>query len=420
MRAQIRHDAMAFAEDLPGDGVAASRTQPVLDTAVGRLSLTVHPRMATVERVWRQLEADPWNSLHHGYDWCRAWVETHGNALAIVEGRLDGNIAFLLPLEIERHYLVRNAQFIGSAFSNFNSGLYSAAFRRAAPHFAPRDLETLLVEALRDHADLLSLTSMPLAWREERHPLALLPHILNQNAAFQLPLGATMEETIAPLNAKNRRKKYRAQLRKLEAAGGYDHIRPTQLKEQQALLELFFQQKAARFATVGLPNVFQAAETQAFFHMLLESNKGTSDVPLELHAIRLKGEHEGRIAAITGLSRKGDHVICQFGSIDESLMPEASPGELLFWLVIERSALDGAALFDFGVGDQDYKRRWCTIKTEHHDILLPLRPAGHLAAMTHRSLTRTKSFIKGNPHLYALIQRLRAQGTIAPATKADD
>ncbi|MBC2773560.1 GNAT family N-acetyltransferase [Rhizobium sp. AQ_MP] len=420
MRAHMRHDAMAFAEELRDDGNAVERNEATLDTSAGRLSLTVHHRMAPLERIWRQLEADPWNSLHQSYDWCRAWVETHGHPLAIVEARLNDTVAFLLPLEIERHYFVRSAQFIGSAFTNFNSGLFSAAFRSAAPQIAGRELEALLIGVLRNHADLLSLTNMPLDWRGERHPLADLPHVLNQNASFQLPLAPTMEDTIAQLNAKSRRKKYRAQLRKLEAVGGFDHVRPKQPGDQKALLELFFQQKAQRFATVGLPNVFQPAETQAFFHMLLERNQGTTDVPLELHAIRLKGEHDGKIAAITGLSRKGDHVICQFGSIDDSLMAEASPGELLFWLVIEQSALDGAALFDFGIGDQDYKRRWCTIKTVHHDVLVPLRPAGHLAAMTHRSLTRTKSFIKGNPHLYALIQRLRAQGTIPSSGKADD
>jgi len=421
MRAQMRHDAMAVAEDLPEDGLAVVNGGAGLDTPAGRLSLVVHHQMEPVENSWRELEADPWNSLHQSFDWCRAWVQTHGHPLAIVEGRLNSQTAFLLPLEIDRQFLLRRAQLVGSPFTNFNSGLFSATFRQVAAEIAPHDLETLFIHALHDHADLLNLTHVPLDWRGERHPLAALPHVQNQNPSFQLPLCATMEESIAPLNAKSRRKKYRAQMRKLEAAGGYEHIRPTQLSEQQALLECFFQQKAARFAAVGLPNVFQPAETQAFFRMLLASDRGGSDVPLELHAIRLKGEYEGKIAAITGLSRKGDHVICQFGSIDDSLVPDASPGELLFWLVIERSALTGAAVFDFGIGDQDYKRRWCNIQTVHHDILLPIRPAGRLAAMTHRGMTRTKTLIKGNPHLYALIQRWRAMGTSGqqPA-KSDD
>lgn len=420
MRAQLRHDAMAYADDQPQADAVINDVPAAIDTLAGPLSLTVHHAMAPLERCWRQLEADPWNSLHQGYDWCRAWVATHGHPLALVEGRLNGCLAFILPLEIERHYLVRSAQFIGSSFTNFNGGLFSAAFRRVASTISAQDLETRLVHALGAHADLLSLTNVPLYWRGERHPFADLPSIRNQNAAFQLPLGQTMEETIAPLNAKNRRKKYRAQIRKLEAVGGFEHIRPTKLADQQALLECFFAQKAARFAAGGLPNVFQPAETQAFFHLLLEGDKGGSDVPLELHAIRLKGDYEGQIAAIAGLSRKGDHVICQFGSIDDSLMAEASPGELLFWLVIERSALTGGALFDFGIGDQDYKRRWCTQETVHHDILLPLRPAGHLAAMTHRSITRTKTLIKGNPHLYALIQRLRAQGASPLPQKSEE
>ncbi|MBX9470325.1 MAG: GNAT family N-acetyltransferase [Rhizobium sp.] len=421
MRAQMRHDAMAFAEDLPDDDLAVVTGGATLDTPAGRLSLTIHHSMAPLEAGWRELEADSWNSLHQSYDWCCAWVKTHGNPLVLVEGRLDGQMALLLPLEIERSFLLRRAQLIGSPFTNFNSGLFSAAFRWAAADILPHDLGALFVEALRDHVDLLSLTHVPLDWRGERHPLAALPHIRNQNASFQLPLAATMEESIAPLNAKSRRKKYRTQIRKLEAAGGYDHIRPTQPGEQRALLETFFQQKAARFAAVGLPNVFQPPETQAFFRMLIESDRGGSDVPLELHAIRLKGEHDGKIAAIAGLSRKGDHVICQFGSIDDSLVADASPGELLFWLVIERSALTGVTVFDFGIGDQDYKRRWCNIQTEHHDILLPIRPAGRLAAMTHRGMTRTKTLIKGNPHLYALIQRWRAMGTSGqPPAKSDD
>ena len=68
----------------------------------------------------------------------------------------------------------------------------------------------------------------------------------------------------------------------------------------------------------------------------------------------------GRIVAISGLSRKGDHVICQFGSIDEDIAADASPGELLFYLMIRKCKAEGVALFDFGIGDQAYKRSWCT------------------------------------------------------------
>ncbi len=384
-----------------------------VDAASVRLTLRVHDTMSVVQHDWRLLEADPRNSLHQGYDWCCAWVKTHGHPLAIVEGRVDGVLAFLLPLEIQRLNMVRCAQFIATRFTNFNSGLFSADFRAKAPGIPAAEMTKALREALSGRADLISLCNIPLEWCGERHPLAELATVENQNHSFQLPLGADMDQTIAPLNAKRRRKKYRGQVRKMESAGGFDHVRAISSADKARFLELFFAQKSARFKAFGLPNVFQAPETQAFFHTLLDLDRGGSDVPLELHAIRLKGENDGKIAAIAGLSRKGDHVICQFGSIDDTLVPEASPGELLFWLMIERSCRNGAALFDFGIGDQDYKRSWCTQETVQHDILLPLTASGRLAAFTQRGVTRTKAAIKGNAHLYALLQRLRAQATTA-------
>ncbi len=82
-----------------------------------------------------------------------------------------------------------------------------------------------------------------------------------------------------------------------------------------------------------------------------------------MHAIRLKGENEGHIAALSGISRKGDHVICQFSSIDERLAAEASPGEFLYWQMISGMHGKGVALFDFGLGDQIYKRSWAPVET---------------------------------------------------------
>jgi CelD/BcsL family acetyltransferase involved in cellulose biosynthesis len=405
---------------------AAVQPTRVVPTAVATsasdlgLAITVHSDIRAAERAWGQLEADPWNSMHQAFDWCYAWVQTHGNPIAIVEGRIDGELAFVLPFEIESHAMVRTAQFIGSAFTNYNSGLFSADFRRKAAQMSSEDMERALTIALAGHADLIRLTHVPLDWRGERHPFAALPKVRNPNPAFQLPLGVDMEATIAPLNAKARRKKFRSQVRKLEAVGGFEHIRATSEADESTLLDTFFRQKAARFEAQGLPNVFQPAETQAFFRMALEMDRGGTDVPLELHALRLKGEHAGKIAAIAGLSRKGDHVICQFGSIDDTLMPEASPGELLFWLMIERAALTGASLFDFGIGDQDYKRRWCRSETVHHDLMVAITPLGQLAERIIRALTLAKAAVKNNARLYSLIQRVRAWGTKAPAPAPAD
>ncbi|MOA32739.1 hypothetical protein D3C78_1539830 [compost metagenome] len=77
--------------------------------------------------------------------------------------------------------------------------------------------------------------------------------------------------------------------------------------------------------------------------------------------------------------------------------------------MIERLCGKDATLFDFGVGDQPYKRSWCTIETPLRDIVLPLTLRGRLAARYHRAVVRAKVMIKANKAVYAFIQRARSR-----------
>ncbi|HEX8047923.1 GNAT family N-acetyltransferase [Rhizobium sp.] len=408
---------MPTANAVRGDIASAA----VPSAANGGIHIEVFDSMAPLEAEWRALERDDLASLHQSYDWCAAWTETSGHQLAIVHGSFNGRTALILPLEIIRARGVRRAEFIGAHHSNINTGLFSAEFLETAAGGITASQQAEIVQALRGKADLMLLRNVPVTWRGRTSPLASLTAVENQNHAFQLPFLGPFEATLKQVNAKRRRKKFKHQSRILDDKGGYEHViaGPDQ---QDALLDLFFRQKAVRFKAAGLPDVFRDASTQSALHRLLaHKDVGGSNTTLEMHALRLKGEHEGHIPAIAALSRKGDHVICQFASIDETLVPEASPGELLFWLMIEGLHREDVALFDFGIGDQGYKRSWCPMETVQHDLILPISAIGHVAAFAQRGMTRAKAAIKANPRLYGLIQRWRARQDInAPSTEETD
>jgi CelD/BcsL family acetyltransferase involved in cellulose biosynthesis len=386
-----------------------SRLQPAPDAeqlpfASLELDLVTDPH--AMEHEWRRLEQFNRSSLHQGFDWCLAWIRSHEDPLVILRGTAGARTLFILPLEIFTERGLGIARLPGGRFNNINTGLFD-------PALALPDAEELqnfaygLTQALKTVADLVVLDNVPLVWRGVRHPLSGLASVENLNHTFQLPLFANFEATLSQLNAKSRRKKFRTQSRRLEAIGGFDHI-VADADGRHDLLDLFFRQKGERLMTFGLPNVFHAAATQRFFHHLLDVPPNGDDAPLVLHAIRLRGAHQGKIAAIAGLSRKGDHVLCQFSSIDESLCPGASPGELLFWLMIENACRGGASIFDFGVGDQLYKRSWCTVETVQHDILIPVTWKGALARPLLLAMAKAKAAVKRNRQLYALMQRWRA------------
>ena len=360
-----------------------------------------------VEADWRSLEVLPRNSLNQGYDWCTAWWHAHSVSPIIIRGRLGVRTVMLLPLEVTTRYGLRTARLTGHRFNNINTGLFSADFpsldRGEASAFV-----RYLTGCLRPHADTLALVCMPSVWNEVESPFAALPSTPNPNPSFQLPLHASMEETIAQLNAKTRRKRHRSQCRRLEAIGGFSHYCPLEANEQHALLDLFFQQKAERFAVSGLPDVFQPEEVRQFFHDLIDRSVGKTDYLLRMHALRLHGENEGAVVAISGLSRKGGHILCQFGSIDDKLCPDASPGELLFWMMIEEAGQTGANVFDFGVGDQPYKHSWCPQTTVAQDILVPITQKGRLAMPALNNLARLRTTVKRNAQLYATVQKVRS------------
>lgn len=374
----------------------------------GPISIDILTDMHAAAPDWKNLQRDPLNSLHQSYCWCVAWAAAMGNPIVIIRGKMSGETVFLVPLEIIRKGPFRIARFPGGNFNNINTGLFDDAFAGMA---TPEDAQRILKEIrdqLRDRIDVLALQNIPLNWRGRKHPLSALATSENQNHSFQLPLLARFEETLAQVNAKRRRKKFRVQTKRLNEIGGYDYYVTRDPSSQHDLLNTFFQQKAERFAAQKIPDVFQGKEVQRFFHALLDTPFQADNVPLELHAIRLP-THDNAVAAIAGLSRKGDHVICQFGSIHSHLAADASPGELLFWLMIEKSCAEGAAVFDFGIGDQLYKRSWCTVETVQHDIFRALSFRGHLPALGYRALASIKTFIKAHPKLYSFIQSLRAR-----------
>lgn len=372
------------------------------------IEIDVVDSMEAIEQEWRALERDRLNSLHQGYDWCASWMKAFGNPAAVIRGRSGMRTVFILPVEIVRSRGVSVAKFIGADHSNINTGLFAADLADAFETLDASDLATRFSVALRGKADLLLLQNIPLTWRGRRNPLALLPMVQNQNHAYQLPLFDTMEATLKQLNAKSRRKKFRVQSKRLEELGGFDYVSGSDARSQHTLLDQFFRLKSERFKAMGLPDVFDDVETKAFLHGAIDIRDAENELfGLEMHAIQLKGAHAGHLAAIAGISRKGDHVICQFSAIDESIGAEASPGEFLFWQMIAGLHGKGVSLFDFGLGDQGYKRSWAPAETDHYDVVLPLTARGIVAGAVHRLVTRGKAYIKSQQRLYRAAQRLR-------------
>jgi CelD/BcsL family acetyltransferase involved in cellulose biosynthesis len=176
IREAVRAEAM-----LP---VSRPRPDASVIDATNRLTLELFETMEPLVGEWRLLERDPLNSLHHGWDWCQSWVKAKGRPLAILRGERAGRTLFLLPLDIHRSQGVRVARFVADDFSNLNTGLISAAFRRGDAIADGKAFAETVAQLLSGRADLLALRNLP------RHGQSVCGHWRGGEPQPQLPASA--------------------------------------------------------------------------------------------------------------------------------------------------------------------------------------------------------------------------------------
>ncbi|MEM1376246.1 MAG: GNAT family N-acetyltransferase, partial [Pseudomonadota bacterium] len=121
-----------------------------------------------------------------------------------------------------------------------------------------------------------------------------------------------------------------------------------------------------------------------------------------LHALCL---NEVPIAVI-GCTEFHGRVTVEFGAFDDTYS-HASPGDLLFFRAIEHYCAEGFDIFDFGVGDELYKRRWCDVETWHADTFIAANLRGVLIAMARDARTHAVRAVKSNDAVWAQVKRLR-------------
>jgi CelD/BcsL family acetyltransferase involved in cellulose biosynthesis len=392
---------MANAHDITANPIV----RPVMATRRPRVTAHMSADVTGAGRIWGQLEANPAVAFHQSRAWVEAWAGGTGARLSIVTLERDGKTLAVLPMEIRQIAGLKLARFAGTAFSNANTGLLPEIEHQSAEPVEPAALTAALRQAGLA-ADIVLFDKMP-PDAARRAPFAALPRVQHQNPSFQLPLTSDFSAVLAQVNGKRRRKKFRQSERRLQAIGGYRHITGEDDDQALRLLETFLRQKPVRLTAQGLPNVFADPGIRSFLARLAMTRAANGRPALELHGIELMGENEGRIIAVAGLTVKGGHVTCQFGSIDESIAADASAGELLFYRMIEQASAAGNTVFDFGVGDQPYKRSWCPVHTNLIDCYAALTLKGKIVAPVLATIISAKRTIKRSPALLSAAAWLR-------------
>lgn len=323
-----------------------------------------------------------------------AWVETDEFKPVFLELTAPGRGPVLLPLELRDNGVLG---YCGGRHANGNfpvglredigalSGAGEAAIK-AAIKAADVPASAIILERQHDR------------WEGVRNPFVTASSTASPNIALSFAIEGDFETVLHTRNSKGKRKKARSYRRKLDALGAVKFHFPVAVENAPAFLDRFFALKADRFRELGIADVFADQQSQQAFHTLF--GKGSS--AHQLHAMTL----DDTIIAVIACTHHRGRMTVEFGSFDPQFA-EARPGEVLYHNVIEHACGIGIDVFDFGVGDEPYKRRWCDIETTHFDTTIGLTTAGSARAFAQTMRSRAVRAIKSSDRVWNAVKAAR-------------
>ncbi|GAA2824602.1 CelD/BcsL family acetyltransferase involved in cellulose biosynthesis [Aminobacter aminovorans] len=346
-------------------------------------------------------------------EWVSTWIDANKPDAMLATLSTNGRPVLSVALEVGREGPFRIARFLGGKHANGN---FPASDKNWLVAANAQDIGVLVraIGKARPDIDLVAFDRLIGDFKGLPNPLLKLPSAQSPNVALAVDLDGGFEQVLTRTSGKKKRKRHRSQERKYEAVGGARRIMATTTAEANAMLDAFYAMKEQRFGAMGITDVFADASVRSFFRKLFVDALAREDRAFVLHGLEVGGKYR----AVTGSSRAGNRLVCEFGAIADDELAYASPGEYLFFDNIAEASDQGFDIYDFSVGDEPYKRQWCDLEIQHADVLVPLTTKGRLYALGLRSLSRVKATVKNNDRLWALIKRLRSVLRGKPAATA--
>jgi CelD/BcsL family acetyltransferase involved in cellulose biosynthesis len=352
-------------------------------------------------------ESDPFG-VAQMLPWVRGWRDSVNPDVFVATLKRGDQTMLMLPLEIVRDKGVTIARYVGGSHANANFPLLKSDTASEITKSAVQSLFASIRNA-RPTIDALVLARQLQHFDGIANPFLGFGSSESPNLSLSFKLGPDFEALARERGWSRKQKKMRNQARRLEDRGGWSCVKNDTADAALRLIDAFFVLKAARFKEFGQRNTFEDERVKQFFRRLFIEAAMSGRPAFQLDALRVNGE----LLAVSGSVFKHGTMVVEFGAVDGT-ETSLSPGDFLYHQLIKRSCAEGFEYFDFGVGDEPYKRSWCDIETHHRDSTYAFTAKGRAYTTAFRSAAAVKRIIKRNAFLFDLVKRWRERNAEKP------
>ena len=330
------------------------------------LAITVYHRCADARPIWRRFEAD---GLHYAFqtcDWLTAWQTHVGEpagllpCLVAVEDHRGGRVMFL-PLAVRHSLGGRCLEWLGGRHADYHAPLLGSGFVRMGGVI---DLATLWPRILAHlpPVDVLHFEKQPAEILGFRNPFLDLGATPAGVSAHAARLGPVWDDYYAAHRGTRTRATDRRKLRRLQDQGQVVLRLDVPPDEVAAVMPRLIDLKRRQLGRVGGKDPFSGPGSRAFYDAMAAG--GQEHPRVMVSTLELDGKV---IAAHWGMVA-GRRFYWLLPVYDDAWRA-FSPGLHLMQALMEWCCGNGIEVFDFTLGDEDYKASWCDRVTPLYEQL---------------------------------------------------
>jgi len=327
-----------------------------------------------LESIWLKFEENAIMTPFQSYAWLLHWQKMIGAPLQKTQLQLvilkeKDDIIAILPLCISKFRGIKILKWLGGVQSDYKAPLFHKNWTNYKIDFE------VIWEKICNHLksyDVIHLESQPEMLGMLINPFISSFNVNHNDTASHAKLSGDWMDYYNSKIKKKVRSDTRRSLRRLNELGTVSFSIANSTSESISIINKMISQKSKKYLKTGLKDILAISEYRKFYKQLPNLKYNTK---MNLHCSAFKVD-KTIIATHVGLVYK-EKFYYLMPAYESTEWAHYSPGRLLLEKLIEWSFLSNIKLFDFTVGAESYKAKWCDKEEKIYEYLEPCNAIGY-------------------------------------------